>query len=239
MGAGPISSFHRDGDEHVAGWDSSTELRRSFCSICGSVVPDGEWQGLVFVATGSLDEDPGVQPAVHIFVGSKAPWFEISDGLPQFDRFPAGIEARVLDDLPPTGPPGLTRGSCLCRAVTFVLDSPPLRAHNCHCGRCRKARAAAYGANLFTAADGVRFTQGEDNLKIYKLPQADRFAQVFCRTCGSKMPRINHERGYAVTPMGALDDDPGIRPQSHIYVASKAAWFDITDDLPQFPEMPT
>ncbi|AFP30847.1 hypothetical protein MRBBS_1910 [Marinobacter sp. BSs20148] len=33
---------------------------------------------------GTLDNDPGVRASRHVFVGSKAPWFEITDGLPQF-----------------------------------------------------------------------------------------------------------------------------------------------------------
>jgi hypothetical protein len=37
----------------------------------------------------------------------------------------------------------------------------------------------------------------------------------------------------AIVPMGALDDDPGVRPQAHIFVGSKAPWDVITDDLPQ------
>jgi hypothetical protein len=39
-------------------------------------------------------------------------------------------------------------------------------------------------------------------------------------------------------PLGALDDDPGIKPKLHVHVASKAPWFTITDDLPQLPEGP-
>jgi len=38
--------------------------------------------------------------------------------------------------------------------------------------------------------------------------------------------------------MGTLDDDPGIRPQMHIFVGSKAPWFDIADELPQHEEYP-
>jgi hypothetical protein len=41
-----------------------------------------------------------------------------------------------------------------------------------------------------------------------------------------------------VAPAGALDTDPGVRPFAHIFVASKAPWFEITDAIPQFPEMP-
>ncbi len=41
-----------------------------------------------------------------------------------------------------------------------------------------------------------------------------------------------------VVPMGALDDDPGIRPQAHIFVGSKAPWYETPGDLPQFTEYP-
>jgi len=41
------------------------------------------------LAMGTLDDDPGVLPSYHIFVGSKAAWYDITDHLPQFDTFPA------------------------------------------------------------------------------------------------------------------------------------------------------
>ena len=52
------------------------------------------------------------------------------------------------------------------------------------------------------------------------------------------MPRIDRERGYAVVPMGGLDDDPGVRPQAHIFVGSMAPWYTIADDLPKHAEYP-
>jgi hypothetical protein len=39
-------------------------------------------------------------------------------------------------------------------------------------------------------------------------------------------------------PLGALDDDPGVKPMMHVYVGAKASWHDITDDLPQFDTLP-
>jgi hypothetical protein len=55
------------------------------CRQCGSllysVVRDGAW---VHVAMGTLQDEPSIRPTAHIFVGSKAPWFTISDGLPQY-----------------------------------------------------------------------------------------------------------------------------------------------------------
>ena len=61
----------------------------SFCRSCGSPVPflnkeDGE----VGIPAGLLDQDPGVRPSLHIMVGSKAPWYEISDDVDGYDEFP-------------------------------------------------------------------------------------------------------------------------------------------------------
>jgi len=57
------------------------------CARCGSLlyslVRDGAW---VHVAMGTLLDDPSIRPTAHIFVGSKAPWFTITDGLPQYEE---------------------------------------------------------------------------------------------------------------------------------------------------------
>jgi hypothetical protein len=56
------------------------------CKACGSllysVVRDGKF---VHVAMGTLVDDPTIRPTKHIFVGSKAPWFTITDDLPRFE----------------------------------------------------------------------------------------------------------------------------------------------------------
>jgi len=49
---------------------------------------------------GTLDDDPRIRPTFHVFVGSKAPWFEITDQLPQFDTFPPATLARQDGSLP-------------------------------------------------------------------------------------------------------------------------------------------
>ena len=63
-------------------------LHDTRCAVCGSllfsVVRDGEY---VHVAMGSLVDDPSLRPTEHIFVGSKAPWFEITDDLPQGQEY--------------------------------------------------------------------------------------------------------------------------------------------------------
>jgi hypothetical protein len=70
------------------------------------------------LAGGQLRGRPGRASGDHIFVASKAPWYEIADDLPRFDAYPPGVDATVLPDPPRTAPPpGTLRGSCLCGAV--------------------------------------------------------------------------------------------------------------------------
>jgi hypothetical protein len=111
--------------------------------------------------------------------------------------------------------------------------------YNCHCSRCRRGRSAAHTSNLFTTLDGFAYTKGKELITDYPVPGAEHFGVAFCSQCGGSVARVSHSRPVAIIPAGALDVDPGMRPQAHIFVASKAPWFEITDDLPQFAEMPT
>lgn len=77
------------GESLVQSYESSVGNFRCFCRVCGSNVPVLEDEAThVVIPAGALDDDPGVRPVVHIHTASKAPWFEIADGLPQFAEFP-------------------------------------------------------------------------------------------------------------------------------------------------------
>ncbi len=69
------------------------------------------------------------------------------------------------------------------------------------------------------------------------MPEAERFGVCFCRVCGSILPRVGADPIVGI-PAGALDDDPGGRPRLHFFVGSKAPWYEIRDDLPQFESYP-
>ena len=82
----PTASFRfLVGEELLKEWESSPGKRRCFCGRCGSPIlkrNDARPETLR-LRLGTLDTDPGVKPSKHIYVGSKAPWVEIKDGLPQ------------------------------------------------------------------------------------------------------------------------------------------------------------
>lgn len=67
--------------------ESPPPYQTFFCSRCGSPVPDPDPSSPWFeIPAGLLDGDPGVRPDKHIFIELKAPWVEIADTLPQFDK---------------------------------------------------------------------------------------------------------------------------------------------------------
>jgi len=79
------------GEDLLRGFESSPKKFRWLCSRCGSpiysVIPADP--NTVRIRLGTLDGDPGIRPGFHVFVGSKAPWHEITDELPRFDERPA------------------------------------------------------------------------------------------------------------------------------------------------------
>lgn len=72
-------------------YESSSGEHKGFCRNCGSpiVTRFDHDQETVNIALGTLDDDPGIAPARHIFVESKAPWYRITDALPQHKGFPS------------------------------------------------------------------------------------------------------------------------------------------------------
>jgi hypothetical protein len=240
---GTFASFPADEFRFVAGeqgirrYESSPGNQRCFCGRCGSAVPGSPFQDAVFVPMGTVDGDPGARPLAHIFVASKAPWYEIpSDDVPRFDAYPPGYaDPELFPSVPRGASDGRVGGSCLCGTVAYDYEPPIDAWYNCHCSRCRRARGGAHASNAFLDVKRFRFLRGEEEIVAFKLPEAERFTQGFCRTCGGKAPRVNVAAGYVAIPAGTLDDDPRQRPERHIFVASKAPWFEIADELPQSP----
>jgi hypothetical protein len=228
------------GEDNIETYDSSENGHRPFCRTCGSVTPMLlPAMNLVLMPAGNLQDDPGLRPQMHMFTGSRAPWYPITDGLPQHEGYPPqfGGGAGLTRPHVPTIP-GVTHGSCLCGAVEWELAGKPERIQNCHCSRCRSARSAAHATNAFYLREQLTWLRGEDQVKKYKLPGAKHFGQDFCGRCGSPVPRVNTVTNRVVAPCGSLDTDPGMRPIGHIFATSRAPWFEITDELPQWEAYP-
>jgi hypothetical protein len=226
------------GEDALLVYPSSENGVRVSCKHCGSALPTIRTKhGRVMLPAGPLD-DIGVKPQGHLYVGSKAPWYEITDSLPQHAEYPPEYTIRGVTRPKIEPREGVTEGSCLCGAAAFEVHGPALSMQSCHCQRCRRARGAAHGTNIFYKLDQLRWTRGEEMRSEYKLPEARVLTTSFCRQCGGALPRLIRHLNLAAIPAGCLDTDPGMRPQRHVFTNYKAPWFEITDGLPQFGEGP-
>ena len=125
-------------------------------------------------------------------------------------------------------------GACECGAVRYEVADAFLYAANCHCSRCRAATGTAFKAFAGIEREKLAITTGHDELLIVGEEDANH---TRCGLCGSLLFSVVREGAFVHVAMGSLVDAPSIRPTEHIFVGSKAPWFEITDDLPQHEEL--
>jgi len=127
----------------------------------------------------------------------------------------------------------MPKGSCLCGSVIYETSGPLEGIDHCHCSMCRRSHGAAFATYGRVAKADYRVLSGADHLKRYD--SSDTVARSFCDHCGSSL-LFEHAAmpDHNFVPVGTLDDDPGARPEAHIFVGSKADWVEIADDLPQY-----
>jgi hypothetical protein len=127
-------------------------------------------------------------------------------------------------------------GKCECGTVRYRVEDAFLYASNCHCSRCRAATGSAFKAFAGIEREKLEITSGRDTLLIVGEAKSN---DTRCASCGSLLFSVVRDGAYVHVAMGSLADAPSIRPTKHIFVGSKAPWFEITDDLPQFEEHAT
>lgn len=85
------------GEDLLRKYESSPGRFRAFCSRCGSPVYKrvSEQADALRIRLGPLDGDPELRARAHVWVAAKAPWYEISNSLPQFPEAPPPRPARA------------------------------------------------------------------------------------------------------------------------------------------------
>jgi len=127
---------------------------------------------------------------------------------------------------------------CLCGGVKLRLDGRLGPAAICHCSQCRKASGSAFACNAPLRARYLGFESGRELIREFESTPG-KF-RAFCSRCGSPIySRVSDDPETFRIRLGIVDDDPGRRPLFHVWVDSKAPWFEITDSLPQFDSVPS
>jgi hypothetical protein len=130
----------------------------------------------------------------------------------------------------------LLKGSCLCGEVAIEVPDEFEYMGNCHCSQCRKFTGSDYSSVGGISSLKVSFPKGEECISTYS--KSDETELAFCKCCGSSLFSRKISGGKHNIRLGILDSAPAHKPSFHIYVDSKAPWFDIRDDLKQFKNGP-
>jgi hypothetical protein len=126
-------------------------------------------------------------------------------------------------------------GRCYCGAVEYAVADEFVYAANCHCSNCRRATGSAFKPFAGIERDKLRVSTGVERLMIF----GDALGHdAHCSSCGSLLYSLVREGAFVHVAMGTLVDDASIRPSKHLFVGSKASWYTIADDLPQYRELP-
>lgn len=128
-------------------------------------------------------------------------------------------------------------GKCLCEKIAYEIDGELGTVYNCHCSKCRRWGGDAFRSSATVPSKAFRWIKGEDLLSYYRANE--HATKTFCSECGTNLISIypNNQDVIRVS-LGGLEQDPEVRPNAHIFVDSKAPWFEITDELPCYPEKP-
>jgi hypothetical protein len=127
------------------------------------------------------------------------------------------------------------QGSCLCGEIRFQISRKITNAIMCHCSECRRAQGTAFATNANVENEHFEFLAGENNLTEFK-ENANK-SRFFCKSCGSPiMAKLKNHPKHTRIRLGLIENDIQTPIEKHIFVASKANWDNICDDIPQHKE---
>ncbi len=130
----------------------------------------------------------------------------------------------------------MIEGSCLCGAVRFEVHGEFDRAAYCHGSNCRKSHGSAFAVFAACRAEVFHWVSGERERASYESSPGVR--RSFCPRCGSSVPTAPPGLPEVFVPASCLDGAVRLPPAVHLFVGSKACWYEISDELPQFDAYP-
>lgn len=123
----------------------------------------------------------------------------------------------------------ITKGSCECGKVQYELRGDLRPSVACHCTQCRK-NSGHYWSATQVETKNFRVIKDE-SLKWYR--SSDIAQRAFCTECGSSLFWRHDDEDNTSIGTGSIDGPTGIKEGSHIFVADKGDYYDLTDDLPK------
>ena len=227
------------GEDAIVRYESSPGFHRSFCRTCGSSLPDRSPSGGWFVPAGLFADDPGVRPSstssgLRARPGTRSRMISRGSTLAAApghagDRTPAGRRSGRTGRTPGKLPlrRHRLRGDRALRACPQLpLLAMPARARR----RPHHERVHVLRRNAFVRGETARSPGGCPMRGSSPTPSAGPAARA--RRAATRPRNLDH-------PLGIARRRPGRGVDSHIFVGSRAPWYEFQDGLPTHDEMPS
>jgi ADP-ribosyl-[dinitrogen reductase] hydrolase len=125
------------------------------------------------------------------------------------------------------------KGSCLCGAIEYEIDSIDMPVVHCHCRTCQKAHAAPFASTAGVMHENFRWLKGEDKLSAFESSPGK--LRHFCSVCGSHLVAERDNQPHVIVRIATLDENPNMTPQMHIWTSHDVSWLGY-EGIPAYPE---
>jgi hypothetical protein len=131
----------------------------------------------------------------------------------------------------------MLNGQCECGKIQYQIKGEVNDYSHCHCSQCRRLHGAAFASFAGVERSDFSYSKGESELSLYKSSASHQ--RLFCKHCGSNiMVALEDEAEALYIAMGTINGNPSLPKGYHIYVGSKAPWYEINDTLEQYDTEP-
>lgn len=124
-------------------------------------------------------------------------------------------------------------GGCLCGAVRYEADWPPLAVAICHCRNCQKQAGSALSVVAFLTRENLRVT-GDLSTYFDRSETGNAVYRKFCPHCGSPVLTDTDqakEQGIIFIKAGTLDRTDDLEPTIHYWSERAQGWFIFPDGV--------
>ena len=130
------------------------------------------------------------------------------------------------------------KGNCECKKISFEITQEIKYFSHCHCSQCRRCHGSAFATFIEVEKSFFKYDSDIKYLKSYA--SSKDCQRIFCQICGSNIMFLHKSKPekYYVSA-GVLNGDLSLPEAHHVFVGSKANWYDITDNLKQHLEYPS
>lgn len=130
---------------------------------------------------------------------------------------------------------GFASGGCLCGAVRYHCDEPPLMQGTCHCRDCQRETGSAFATLMIFRRETVEISGIGYTVFAHKGESGQEVRRGFCCKCGSSiLVEYDVTPDFTVIMAGTMDDTELIKPEWNIYTAGKQGWVDLSPHMKTF-----